>query len=144
MIALLLGYGAKLLARPALLVGLASLIAMGWLQFSHSREVKKLKAEISTTHKALSETRVALAEHQAALSDVSANRDMWLARVREQNNAIELLHIKAKANQAAAVSAAVRKLQAVRESADELRAPTSKVPPGDVAMNEWLKERFAR
>lgn len=144
MLALLLTYGAKLLARPALLVGLTSALTIGWLQWSHSREVGRLEKDIAAiTAQRDTEARQKL-EFKAALSDVTASRDHLAAEVRRQNDAIGAMQRAAEQRATEASLAAVRAFNQGRASAEALRQPTTTVAPGHDAMNEWLKARVAQ
>lgn len=139
MIALLLG---KLLARPGAIVAILAVAGFGWIQFDHWRQVRGLESQIAAiTQERDAETRAKL-ETQAALSDVTANRNQLAGEVRRQNEAIGLLSTKAKALESQATVSALRAIEAGKTKADALRAPTSTVPPGNAAMNTWLQERF--
>lgn len=80
------------------------------------------------------------AKLESGLEDVTRDRDMWVGRVTEQNRAITMMQVKAREEQEAAIRTAVRRLQLGQAAADLLRQPTSQVPPGADAMNQWQAE----
>jgi hypothetical protein len=142
MLALLLGLGGKLLARPSALLGIAAAIGFVWLKVDHVREVRWLEKELVVIAQQRDAETGAKLEYKSALAEVTFNRDQLALEVRRQNEAIAALVTEAKARESAATVAAVRALRAGEKSADDLRAPTSTVPHGDAAMNSWLQERF--
>lgn len=139
---LLLGAGKFLRALPLsayLAIGVVGFI--GIREWQHSRAVDRLEQDVAAmTSQRDAELRGKL-EYQAALSDVTANRDALAQDIRRQNDAIAKLQTDLQATERAASLAAVRALQKGRESAEALRHPTSTVLPGHAALNDWLAER---
>lgn len=142
MIATLLAIGAKLLARPAVLIGIVGALAFGIREFVHWREVRSLTAENAREVAVRQQETHAKLEALAALANVQRDNTALRSKFDEQNLAIENLQRARTAEQRAAALEAVRALQRGREEAEALRQPTTTVRPGNAAMNEWLRERF--
>lgn len=123
---------------------IAGAALLGLLQVRHWWEVRGLEKQIATLTDERDAERTANAALRVSLSEVQANRDTLESRLREQGRAIELLQVTAKAAESKAALASARAIAAGRKASEALRAPTTSVPPGHGAMNEWLRIRFAR
>lgn len=142
MIPVLLSLGARLLANPAVLVGVIGISIFGIREFQHWRTVNGLEKQIATISKARDDERAAKLETIAALSDVTANRDRLVDEVKRQNDAITSLQQTMQQKDSAARLAAVRAFNQGREAAEALRQPTTTVKPGVAEMNAWLCDRL--
>lgn len=131
----------KALARPSLLIGCLGLLVFGGREIHHWREHRADRSALASLERQRDEQARQKLEFRAALSDVTANRDMLVRRLTEQNNAIQALQSARQAEAKEAELAAVRALQRGRIEAMSLRAPTTQIAPGHQAMNEWLAER---
>lgn len=125
-------------------VALLGGILIGGLQVKHWWETRSLNNQITELTHLLDQERVASAELRAAVSDVSANRDTLVSRIREQNSAIEGMKVQAKQEETAAVSRALRAVREGERSAAALRSTTTNVAPGHNNMNRWMEETFAK
>lgn len=125
-------------------LGIAAAAGFGLLQWKHAREVSGLRKDIAAAEQQRDEQLRQKLEFKAALADVTANRDALASEIRRQNEAIAQLQLAKTAAERSAALAAVRALEAGKTVANDLRAPTTTVKPGNVPMNEWLAARFAQ
>lgn len=136
---------AKFLALPrSAHLAILAVVLVGGLQIKHVLQVRSLNGQITAIAAQRDQELRAKLEYKAALSDVTANRDALTSDLRRQNDAIGRLKADMEAQAQAASLSAVRALQQGREDAAALRQPKSTVPPGHVAMNDWLAERVGQ
>ena len=132
-----------LLALPSWIKAAAvGVVIIGALQVAHWIKVRGLEKQMERLEVNLPLEKAATADLRIAVSDVSANRDKLESRLREQNSAIDNLQVRAKASESRAALLATRLLQVGTKQAEELRLPTTTVPPGHEAMNNWLQNRL--
>jgi len=131
-----------LLALPNWIkVAVAGVAVIGVLQVTHWIKVRGLDSQIERLEVELALEKGAVADLRIAVSDVSANRDKLTATIREQNAAVEQMRVEARQAETAANLRVARAIRAGEEEARKLRLPTSTVPPGHAAMNDWLRSR---
>lgn len=127
---------AKLLAAPAIFkVALAGVLIAGVMGAAWGWQIK---GKNNTIRSLTTERNDAIASGAAC----EVSKSQMEAAITKQNAEVKALKLKAERAQSAAAAAALRALQLGEATADDLRKPTSTVPPGDGAMNAWLKERF--
>ncbi len=133
---------AKLLARPALLVGVVSAVALGGMALKGKIERSRHEKERAALVLQIKDAQLqAKAEREARLI-LEQDRDDKVARIREQNDAITSMALKAQQLETTASIEAVRAFNRGRESAAALRQPTTTVKPGSAEMNAWLQQTF--
>lgn len=125
-------------AKAAIIGG----VLFAGFQVQHWWTVRGLREDIAELTQNLNLERAAMAELRVALIDVQSNRDKLEAVIRQQNDAIELLQARARQVEASANLRVARAVRAGEEAARQLRATTTRVPPGHEAMNLWLRERL--
>jgi hypothetical protein len=64
------------------------------------------------------------------------------ATIAEMNARLDTMNARARQIESAANLRVARALRAGEEAAAALRAETTRVPPGNEAMNSWLRERL--
>lgn len=142
MIALLLGLGGKLLARPALLAGVVGLSIFGIREWQHHREANDFRAEISRQQGLFDAEHIRRLDTLTALQGSQQTVLTLQADITKQNAAIASLQTQMRAKELEAGLAATRAFTKGQAAAEALRQPTSTVKPGNEAMNVWLAERF--
>lgn len=133
---------AWLLARPAILVGLGAVALAGAMWTQDFFEDRDFRNEIARLAQALKDEQQANAGLRLAVSTHETSLEKLKATIAEMNSRLDVMNARARQIEAAANLRVARAIQAGKEAAKELRAETSRVPPGNVAMNEWLTGRL--
>lgn len=133
---------AWLLARPAILVGVGAgaLLAAFWIQDVF--EDRGFRKQIETLTKQVETMQLTYAQLQVSEQAEKTNVANLSAQIEQMNARLDAMNARARQIEASANLRVARALRAGEEAAKELRAETTRVPPGDAAMNSWLTERL--
>lgn len=123
---------------------LAVSVAFGGLQAKHVLQVRRLTNEIAAKASVITTLTATVATKSAAVVIAHGEARNLSRKIEEQNAAIEGLQAMMQAQSQASSLAAVRVLNQGEADAEALRQPTSKVPPGFQALNDWIAERVTR
>lgn len=133
---------AWLLARPAFLVGIGATALLGVMWAADAFEDRGFRNEIAKLSQALKDEQQANAGLRLAVSTHETSLEKLKATIAEMNSRLDVMNARARQIEAAANLRVARAIRAGEEAAKELRAETTRVPPGHVDMNLWMKERL--
>jgi septal ring factor EnvC (AmiA/AmiB activator) len=131
-------------ARPAVLASIAGVVLLGFggllaQDFFEDRgfrnEITRLQQELRNEVQANAGLRLAVSAHETSLEKLKAT-------IAEMNARLDTMNARARQIESAANLRVARALRAGEEAAAALRAETTRVPPGNEAMNSWLRERL--
>lgn len=123
-------------------VGAAAGLLIGLLEVKHWWTTRDLRRDLAKQEELLKKSQEETARQAVDLQREAANRQRLEDVNARQNARINDIAVRAKQAEAAAALATMRVLKESQEAADALRDTSTTVPVGDVAMNEWLKQRF--
>lgn len=151
MLPLLIGWGAKALARPAMALSVVGALAAGGYGVYHYFAVDRaLRNQVEDRDKAIAEkdkalVAAALVEStvRRALEEQRAETITVTRKLDAQSAEVRAFALKAKASDATAAKLAIDVLRAGEREVDAIRANTDR-PSGHESLNQALAERFAR
>lgn len=144
MVSFLLLWGGKLLARPTVLVGLISSLALGGMALKakmvsgrHAKEVAALNQTIATRDATIANLHISIGQERLNVNTLTG-------RLREQNAAILQMQAAAKVAQASATLAVRDALEKGRADAANRLQPSPSVPPGFESLNAEAAKLWSR
>lgn len=135
---------AWLIARPSVLIGVGVLALFGVRETQHYFDVRGLRKDIAALQMQFDQERLANASLRQGLTESQANNQQLVSTIKQMNSNLELAAAKTRQIEAAANLRVARAVKAGQDAARELRAPDTHVPPGHMAMNQYLQARFGQ
>lgn len=133
---------AWLLARPVFLVGIGAVALAGVMWTQDFFEDRNFRNDIANLGQALKDEQHANAGLRLAVSANETSIAKLMATIAEMNARLDVMNARARQSESAANLRVSLALRAGEEKARELRAETTRVAPGNLAMNEWMTGRL--
>jgi hypothetical protein len=127
-------------------VGAGMGLLMGIMWVSNWWNTRDLKRDLAKQEQLLKQTQEdaakAEAQRQLHAAQEEQNRLELESQISQQNARISAAAARARQAETAAALATMRAIKDGQDAADALRDPSTKVPVGYEAMNDWTRQRF--
>lgn len=140
------GWISSLVAALPNSVRVALIVAavFGVRELQHKHQVHGLQSNVASLTQTVASQETRITDLTLGITESERSVSVLRMQLIQQNASIISLSSKKAEAEARAATLARQALLATSKQADNLRQSTSPIPPGHVAINRWLQDRFTR
>lgn len=131
-----------LLLSPVVIVGLVGALGLGTFWLMDVFEDRRFRNDITALTQDLRTEREANATLRLQVSTHETNLERLTATIAEMNARLDAMNARARQIESAANLRVARAIRAGEEATKALLSKDTHVPPGHLAMNDWLTMRL--